>query len=54
MCVTHVSCHILFPELAWYLLGALQMVLNYNFILGSPGLQSRHLPPLEAGWQQEN
>lgn len=46
MCVTHVSCHIPFPELAWYFLGALQMVLNYDFILGSPGLQSRTCHPL--------
>ena len=29
------------------------MALNYDFIL-APGLQGRPMPPLQAGWQQEN
>lgn len=53
MCVTHPACSTPTPELAWHLREPLQMALNYDFIF-TPGLQSRPMPPLQAGWQQEN
>lgn len=51
MCVTHPSCRTPIPELAWHLLGALQMALNYDFILGPPVYRAGTCHPSRE-WQE--